>query len=407
MTGFSRRSLGKLGVAVTAGTLFPGVVPSARASAEHAGTTGMRAVWISSVENLDWPSEPGLGADTQQAEYAALLENAVANKLNAVFVQVRPTADAFWPSPHEPWSQWLTGEQGGDPGYDPLAFLVTQAHQRGLEFHAWFNPYRVSTQSDPNALVPEHPARTHPDWVFSYDGKLYYDPGVPDARHFVEETILHAVRNYDVDGVHLDDYFYPYPAEGAEIPDQQTFERYGGDFTGIEDWRRDNVNLLVSELDEQIHAIKPGVRFGISPFGIWRNASSDPAGSDTTGSESYDTIYADTRKWVQQGWVDYINPQLYWYIGHSSADYAALVPWWAQAVDGTDVDLYIGQGAYKVGTQGWEDVGELSRHLTFNRDYPQVAGDVYFSADSLTGNAKDAMAKVVTDHYSGAVGLPE
>ncbi|GAA2807856.1 glycoside hydrolase family 10 protein [Saccharopolyspora taberi] len=393
----SRRTF--LGGAIASVALLPGLLTTT-GSASAGPTTQLRAEWVSAVSNIDWPSKPGLTADQQKAEYAKLLDQAVADKLNAVFVQVRPTADAFWPSPHEPWSHWLTGEQGKDPGYDPLAFMVEEAHRRGLQFHAWFNPYRVSLGDDPNALVPEHPARKHPEWVFAYGGKLYYNPGLPEARAFVEDAIMDAVERYAVDGVHLDDYFYPYPVSGEEIPDQETFEQHGGDFTNIEDWRRNNVDLLVSELDKRIHEARPEAKFGISPFGIWRNASSDPEGSDTKGLESYSAIYADSRKWVKEGWIDYISPQIYWQIGHSSADYAVLVPWWAKTVAGTDVELYIGQGAYKVGDEGWTDPGELSAHLTLNRDHPEVKGDVYFSAKSLTTNAKDAYAKVVADHYN-------
>ncbi|RKT86701.1 Uncharacterized lipoprotein YddW, UPF0748 family [Saccharopolyspora antimicrobica] len=377
-----------------------GVFSTAGAAAK-APSTAMRGVWIASVANIDWPSKPGLSAEQQQAEYRKLLDQAVNNKLNAVFVQVRPTADAFWPSPHEPWSHWLTGEQGRDPGYDPLKFAVDEAHQRGLAFHAWFNPYRVSMQADPQALVPEHPARQHPDWTFAYGGKLYFDPGVPEAREFVTEAIMHAVRNYDVDGVHLDDYFYPYPVDGERIPDEDTFAEHGGDFTDIADWRRDNVNRLVSELDKRVHEARPDAQFGVSPFGIWRNASSDPDGSDTNGLESYSAIYADTRKWVKAGWVDYIAPQIYWPIGHSAADYAKLVPWWSETVTGTDVDLHIGQAAYRVGQEGWTDPGELSKHLTLNAENPGVKGDIYFSAKSLTSNAAEAIARVVEEHYGG------
>ncbi|MER7014204.1 family 10 glycosylhydrolase [Saccharopolyspora sp. NPDC000359] len=373
----------------------------ATGAAAKAPSTAVRGVWIASVTNIDWPSKPGLSAAQQQAEYRELLDQAVDNELNAVFVQVRPTADAFWPSPHEPWSHWLTGQQGVDPGYDPLRFLVDEAHQRGLQFHAWFNPYRVSMQDDPQQLVPEHPARQHPEWTFRYGGKLYFDPGVPAAREFVTEAIMDAVRDYDVDGVHLDDYFYPYPVEGEEIPDGDTFAEHGGDFTDIGDWRRHNVNQLVSELDAQVHEVRPDARFGVSPFGIWRNASSDPNGSDTNGLESYSAIYADTRRWVEEGWVDYIAPQVYWPIGHAAADYATLVPWWSDVVAGTDVDLLIGQAAYRVGQEGWTDPGELSDHLDLNAENPGVTGDIYFSARSLTTNAAEAMAQVVADHYSG------
>lgn len=366
----------------------------------------MRAEWIAGVENIDWPSSPDLDAQQQQAELVDLYDEAVENGLNAVFVQIRPTADAFWPSAHEPWSEWLTGEQGTDPGYDPLEFAVEEAHDRNLEFHGWFNPYRVAMHDDPDELVPDHPARENPDWVFPYGGQLYYDPGIPEVREFVQDAMMHAVENYDMDGAHFDDYFYPYPVDGEEIPDEDTFAEHGGEFDDIEEWRRDNVNMLIEEFGDRVTEAKPHVKFGVSPFGIWRNASSDPDGSDTAGLESYDEIYADTRTWVLQEWVDYINPQVYWEIGLEAADYAELVPWWADVVNETDVHLYIGQAAYKVGDPGWEDPTQLSQHLTFNEDYPEVDGDVYFSATSLRTNAAEAMEIVVEDHYSHPALVP-
>ncbi|WP_184286863.1 glycoside hydrolase family 10 protein [Nocardiopsis algeriensis] len=367
----------------------------------------MRAAWIASVHNIDWPGEPGLSPEEQRAELIELYDRAVDRGLNAVFVQIRPTADAFWPSPHEPWSQWLTGEQGADPGYDPLEFAVAQAHARGLEFHGWFNPYRVAMHGDPGQLVADHPARRNPDWVFAYGGKLYYDPGVPEAREFVIEAMMHAVENYDLDGVHFDDYFYPYPVPGEEIPDGETFGEHGGRFDDIADWRRHNVDTLVREMDEAVHAAKPHVKFGVSPFGIWRNSSTHPEGSDTGGFESYDGQYADSRRWVREEWVDYINPQVYWEIGHPAADYAVLVPWWEKAVEGTGVHLYIGQAAYKAGNSGaWSDPRELARHLEFNRDHPGVRGDVYFSADSLRTNAEEAMGIVAEEHYAHPALVP-
>ncbi|MFC3996808.1 glycoside hydrolase family 10 protein [Nocardiopsis sediminis] len=373
----------------------------------HVDDRQMRAMWISSVTNIDWPSTRGLDPAAQQQELTDYYDEAVSNGLNAVFVQIRPTADAFWPSPHEPWSEWLTGTQGRDPGYDPLAFAVREAHARGLEFHGWFNPYRVAMHDDPTRLTADHPARVNPDWVFSYNGRLYYDPGVPEVRTFVQDAIMDAVENYDLDGVHFDDYFYPYPADGQAVPDGATFDRYGGSFDDIGAWRRDNVNRLIEEIDGRIHAAKPDVEFGISPFGIWRNAATDPAGSDTNGFQSYDGIFADSRRWVTEGWVNYINPQVYWEIGHPAADYAVLVPWWNDVVEGTGVDLYIGQAAYKVGEQpGWEDPRELSDHLTLNRDYPNVGGDVFFSAVRLRTNAAEAMRIVVEEHYSQPATAP-
>ncbi|MEU7739111.1 family 10 glycosylhydrolase [Nonomuraea sp. NPDC049158] len=370
----------------------------------------LRGMWVSSVANIDWPSSAGLSVAAQQAEFRAWLDLAVSKRMNAVFVQVRPTADAFWPSSYEPWSQWLTGTQGKDPGYDPMAFMVAEAHARNLEFHAWFNPYRISNDDDPSKLVATHPARQHPSWRFAYGGKLLYNPGIPEVRDFIEDAIMDAVTRYDLDGVHLDDYFYPYPVSGQSIPDAATYAQYGGGFSSIADWRRDNVNLLVRELDQRIHAAKSWVAFGISPFGIWRNASTDPLGSSTSGLQSYDAIYADSRLWVKQGWVDYLAPQIYWHIGNSAADYAKLTAWWSGVVKGTGVQLVVGQAAYRAGASGqdaaWQDPAELSDHLYDNRKHPEVAGDVYFSAKDVKANRIGAIAALVNAHYAKPALLP-
>lgn len=363
----------------------------------------LRAMWIASVANLDWPSRTGLSVAAQQDEYRAWLDLAESHEMNAVIVQIRPTADALWPSPYEPWSRYLTGTQGAHPGYDPLAFMVEEAHARDLEFHAWFNPYRVATHDNLSQLHPDHPARQHPDWVFSYNGQLYYDPGVPAVRQHATDAMMHAVENYDVDAVHWDDYFYPYPASGVPIPDQDTFAQYGGGFGSIEDWRRDNVDQLVQEMSQRITAAKPWVKFGISPFGIWRNQSTDPRGSATSGLQSYDAIYADTRRWVVQEWVDYVVPQVYWHIGFNAADYAVLAPWWSQLVQGTQVQLFIGQATYRAGASGqdpaWQDPAELSDHLHLNRDHPGILGDVHFSAKDVRADRIGAMSRVSAEHY--------
>jgi uncharacterized lipoprotein YddW (UPF0748 family) len=372
----------------------------------------LRAVWITSVVNIDWPSRPRLPVEQQQAEYRAWLDDAQRHRLNTVIVQVRPTADAFWPSGLEPWSQWLTGVQGQDPGYDPLEFLVREAHARNLEFHAWFNPYRVAIHADPNRLHPQHPGRLHPDWIVPYGGRLYYDPGIPEVREHVQNAIMDAVWRYDVDGVHFDDYFYPYPVAGQQFDDEASYQRYGaGRFPVKADWRRDNTNRLVQELDQRIHAAKPWVKFGVSPFAVWRNRATDPEGSDTTASvQTYDDLYADTRHWVRQEWIDYLVPQIYWNIGFPPADYARLVPWWSDEVDGTDVQLFVGQATYKVGTStqapAWSDPAEMPRHLTFNRSYPQVLGDVYFSAKDIRANRLSHMDLLIAEHYRRVALVP-
>ncbi|MFF5200292.1 glycoside hydrolase family 10 protein [Micromonospora parva] len=386
-----------------------------------------RAMWISSVVNIDWPSKASQTAPdriaAQQAEYRELLDLAGRLNHNAVVVQVRPTADALWPSPYEPWSEYLTGVRGQDPGWDPLAFLVDESHKRNLEFHAWFNPYRVSMPAPGGAgadlaqLAPGHPAQQHPEWTFAYPpagvagSRLYYNPGIPEVREFVQTAMMDAVKRYDIDGVHFDDYFYPYPSGTYQVPDDATFAAHNRGFTDRADWRRDNINLLIQEMNGKIKAAKPWVKFGVSPFGIWRNKTADPLGSDTTGSQSYDIISADTRKWIKQEWIDYVVPQLYWYIGqYPAADYARLVPWWAETVRGTRVQLYIGQADYKSGDPAygsfWQNPRELSDHLTLNRSYPEVQGNVHFSAVQVRANRLGATDIYAAEHYSRPALVP-
>ncbi|MEU0576492.1 family 10 glycosylhydrolase [Streptomyces griseoincarnatus] len=371
----------------------------------------MRGMWVATVTNRDWPSRPGLSAGQQRAELLAHLDTAVRARLNTVMLQVRPTADALWPSPHEPWSQYLTGTQGADPGWDPLGTAVAEAHARGLELHAWFNPYRVALHADPTRLAASHPARRNPGWVIPYGGKLYYDPGLPEVRAFVREAMLDAVRRYPVDGVHFDDYFYPYPVAGQTFDDDAAYDRYGAAFPDRAAWRRDNVDRLVHETAEAIRTIRPGTRFGISPFGVWRNADVDARGSATrAGVQSYDDLHADTRKWARENWIDYICPQLYWNIGFAAADYAKLLPWWADVVRGSGTQLYAGEALYKAGDPAqpaaWQDPAELSRHLTLAKKYPEVRGHVFFAAREVTADPVGAMARVVADHYGRPAGTP-
>ena len=359
----------------------------------------LRGMWLTTVRNLDFPSRPGLDEETVKAEYRGWLDLAQRLNHNAIFVHVRPSGDAFWPSDFAPWSDWLTGRRDGvGPGWDPLQFMVNEAHARNLEFHAWFNPYKGSQIGDPNQLQPDHPLRKHPEWqvVFPATGsesRLYYNPGIPEARKFVEDSILEVVRRYDVDGVHFDDFFYPYPVSGQDFPDDPTFTQFGTGFASKGDWRRDNVNRFVQETGQRIKQIKPWVKYGISPFGIWRNNRTDPAGSATKGLQSFDEIYADTRLWVKQQWLDYIAPQLYWNIGFEAADYAKLLPWWADLIHGTKVQLYIGQADYRVGQSGaWSDPEELNREMALNRQY-KVSGSIHFSARNLRDDKLGAVAR--------------
>jgi uncharacterized lipoprotein YddW (UPF0748 family) len=379
----------------------------------------LRGIWIASVTNIDWPSHAGLDEQTLKAEYEAWLDLAQRENFNALFVQIRPAADAFWPSPYEPWSEWLSGAQGKDPGWDPLAWLVEETHKRNIEFHAWFNPYRASMPTpsagpDITKLAPGHPLRAHPDWAVAYPvnaagSRLYYNPGIPEVRQFVETAIMDAVTRYDIDGVHFDDYYYPYPAAGQDFGDDATFAQYGAGFASKADWRRNNIDVFIQEMNQRIHAAKPWVKFGVSPFGIWRNRAADPLGSDTFGTQSYDANFADTRRWVKENWLDYVVPQVYWNIGFAVADYAKLVPWWSDVVTGTQVQLYVGQADYKIATAGqpaaWFDPAEMSRHLTFNESY-NVSGDVHFSGVQVRADRLGAVTEYVAEHHSRPALVP-
>lgn len=406
MGRLSRRAFALAALAaLTPASSAAGVPRNPRAATE------MRGMWLATVANRDWPSRAGLSPAQQRAELITHLDTAVRNRLNTVIFQVRPTADALWPSPYEPWSQYLTGTQGKDPGWDPLGSAVAEAHARGLELHAWFNPFRIANHTDPQRLAASHPARKHPDWVVTYGGKLYYNPGLPQVRAFVQEAMLDAVRKYPVDAVHFDDYFYPYPVAGQTFDDAAAFDLYGGGFGNRADWRRDNINRLVGEMAARIKSLRPGTQFGISPFGVWRNAATDPLGSDTrAGVQTYDDLYADTRRWVRENWIDYICPQLYWNIGLAAADYAKILPWWASAVRGSGTRLYVGEALYKAGDPAqpaaWQNADELSRHLTLAKKFPETRGHVFFAAKDATTDRIGALARVVADHYRQPVRPP-
>ncbi len=351
----------------------------------------MRAVWVSTVANIDWPTAKGLSIAEQQRQFITILNKVQQMHMNTVVVQIRPAADALYPSSLFPWSQYLTGVQGQNPGYDPLAFMLKQAHDRNIQFQAWFNPYRVSLQSDLTRLAPNNPARLHPDWVIKYGTQLYFNPGSPQVRAYITKGIMEVVNKYNVDGIHFDDYFYPYPIAGQTFSDQATYQQYGAGFSNIGDWRRNNVNKLVKGVHAAIKKAKPYVSFGISPFGVWRNKSTDSTGSATQASaQDYDDLYADTRTWIKNNWLDYITPQIYWSIGFAPAAYDVLVPWWAHEVDGTHVQLYTGMAVYKIGTStqspAWSDPNEMPRQLALNNKYPEVKGSMFFSMKEMFQN---------------------
>jgi uncharacterized lipoprotein YddW (UPF0748 family) len=374
-------------------------------NAQHQPKRELRAAWIATVVNIDWPSQKTLTSIQQQDEYVKLLDVLKDAGMNAVVVQVRPAADAFYPSSFEPWSEYLTGVQGQSPApyYNPLTFMIEEARKRGMEFHAWFNPYRVS-MNDQYRFASGHPAYKHPQWFLKYAGKWYYDPGSHEAQEFVLQSIMETVKHYDLDAVHFDDYFYPYRVAGEIFPDSCSYQAHGAAYDSIDDWRRDNVNDFVKELAARIKSEKPHVKFGISPFGVWRNKDKDPDGSDTqAGQTNYDDLYADVIKWLREGWIDYVTPQLYWNIGFKVADYTVLLDWWSKHAYGKH--LYIGQGVYRMGGKGWENPDELNNQIALNHNNPQVHGSMYFSAKIFLTN-KDGINRKMKDLYPHPALIP-
>ena len=378
------------------------LVTPAFAAGTPSASEEMRGVWVSSVYNLDYPSSPTTDPDKLKAEADEILDNCVKWGLNAVFLQVRPSGDALYKSDLFPWSKYLTGSVGTAPqdGFDPLEYWVEAAHKRGLELHAWINPYRITRGKDTewNSLPSTHPAKMNPDWVVKYsDGNYYFNPGIPEVRDLVTRGAVEIVQNYDVDGLHMDDYFYP----GTDFNDAATYQKYGSSFSNIADFRRDSVNQLVAQLDTAVHNIDPDIQFGISPSGIWANKSTDPRGSNTNGSEHYVSSYADSLYWIENGLVDYIIPQIYWEIGHKLADFATLADWWNDAVAGSDVHLYIGMGAYRCAdnpTGVWTTTDPLFDSLAYLENKNNVGGCVFFRYGSIP--AVSGMADRLTSWYS-------
>ncbi|OMD73565.1 family 10 glycosylhydrolase [Paenibacillus odorifer] len=372
-------------------------IPGASANKE------MKGAWISTVFNLDWPSVASAGNEAKQKqEFDNLLDKLKAVGFNAVFVQVRTSADSLYPSVLVPWSKVLTGTQGKNPGYDPLSYMVSAAHSRGMQFHAWFNPFRATTDASTSALASNHVAKSNPEWIVDAGGKKYINPGIPAARQHIIDTVLEVVKGYDVDGVHLDDYFYP---SGVSFADDTAYKTYNTkNLSSKADWRRDNINEFVRQLGEQIHKVKPKVSYGISPFGVWRNIKKDSTGSDTTaGVTAYDDMYADVRTWIKQGWIDYVAPQIYWSLSFSTARYDKLVDWWVKEVENTNVKLYIGQAAYKVGASDqkaeWQSGDQIINQLKYNEKYKEVAGSIMFRANDIVVRNPFGLSNLLTFYF--------
>lgn len=383
----------------------PASTPTSPSKA-HKLNEPVRGVWLATVSRLDWPPVASVNVNNAAARIAmqkkALtdkLDNLQSLGINTVFFQVKPDGTALWPSSILPWSDMLTGKIGENPGYDPLQFMLDEAHKRNMRVHAWFNPYRVSTNVKPatvnelNRTVSLQPASVfvlHRDWIRIAGDRYVLDPGIPEARDWITSIVAEVVKRYPVDGVQFDDYFYA-ESPGSALNDSLTFRRYGQGFNSKADWRRHNTQLLIEQVSRTIRQINPDVEFGVSPAGVWRNRSHDPAGSDTRGAAAYDESYADTRLWVQQGLLDYIAPQIYWPFSRDAARYDVLAKWWADVVKPTKTRLYIGVALYKVGEPSRNEpdwtvnggVPELKKQLDLNESMPQISGTILFRENNL------------------------
>ena len=364
-----------------------------------------RAAWLATVVNLDWPSSRTLSVTNQKLELTKLLDSLKLYNVNAVIFQIRTECDAFYNSPFEPWSYWLTNSQGTPPSpfYDPLQFAIEEAQKRGMELHAWFNPYRVYRSTNTYTTAANHVTNTHPEWIITCpNGYKFLDPGLPAVRNYVTSIIFDVTSRYDIDGVHFDDYFYPYPENNFTNQDSATFANYSRGFTNIGDWRRDNVNLLIKQVNDTIKFIKPWVKFGISPFGIWKNGV--PPG--ITGLNAYSTIYCDALAWLRAKSIDYLTPQLYWKFG-GGQDYAKLQPWWADSVHKYGLHFYPGHALYRVNpSDGNWAPEEIPNQIRFDRANPKVKGGVFFRTKSFIANYKGVTDSLKNDLYKFKALLP-
>lgn len=361
-----------------------------------------RAVWIATVANIDWPKSGVDSVEKQKADFIEILDTYKKLNYNAVIVQIRSVGDAFYPTELAPWSRYLTGKEGKAPSpyFDPLEWMIAETHARGFEFHAWFNPYRATMDLRTEILSPNHDFYKHPDWMIKYGGKYYYNPALPEVQTLLISVVNEVVRNYDIDAIHFDDYFYPYRVPGEVFNDKASFEKYGGGLN-LEDFRRSNVNNLVKLVSLSIKNTKPWVQFGISPFGVWRNKSVDPKGSDTeAGQTNYDDLYADPLAWMENNWIDYLVPQLYWSLDHPKASYSKLLKWWSE--NSKNTAIYIGNGTYKVYTDSdkkWNNPNEIPNQINITRTYKNVTGNAFFSAKSFVNKNRDVAQLLLDNQY--------
>lgn len=363
------------------------------------GKREFRGVWLHTVFQEQYRKRT---TAQNKACLARELDSLQRMGVNAVIFQVRPQADAFYASNIEPWSCYLTsGGKAPVPFWDPLEFMVEECHRRGMELHAWLNPYRVTSSTRQiKTLPPGHIYHKHPERFVTYGGKLYFDPALPENREFIGKVVDDIVSRYDIDGIHFDDYFYPYPIAGKPFPDDKSYARYSKGMKRA-DWRRHNVDLLIEDIHRRIAAAKPWVRFGISPFGIYRNRSSHPSGSDTRGLENYGDLYADVLLWIKKGWIDYLMPQLYWEIGHKSASYSVLIDWWNKATDGSR-HIYVGQDIDRTMSKG-----ELAPKLHMASEADRIQGICWWPGYSLMRNSGGAADSIACNYHAARALVPD
>lgn len=367
-----------------------------------------RGVWIATVSNIDWPHPSVKNSISQQESFTKLLDLHKKNGMNAVIVQIRPSSDAIYSSSLEPWSEWFSGTQGlpPSPWYDPLAFMIEETHKRGMEFHAWMNPYRAVFNERKSSLSPTHITRIHPEWFVTYGDKRYFDPSNAEARKYVAYIVKDVVKRYDVDAIHFDDYFYPYRIAGLEFPDREAYHRYGNGLSK-DDWRRSNVDSIISLISRTIKKNNPECQFGISPFGVWRNSDKDPLkGSKTkAGMTNYDDLYADILLWLKNGWIDYVAPQLYWETGNKSVPFETLVDWWNDNCYGKN--CYIGIGMYRAHSNtAWKNRNELPRQIQKIRSMPNVQGMAFYSSKILEKNPHGWTDSLRLNYFCAPAALP-
>ncbi len=367
-----------------------------------------RGVWVATVDNIDWPSQGNFNTDSQKVEFIRLLDMHQRNGINALVVQIRPCADAFYPSQYEPWSQWLTGVQGKppSPNYDPLEFMIAETHKRKMVFHAWMNPYRAVFNVNGTIVAATHITRLHPEWFITYGDKKYFDPGNKAAQQYVTAVVKDVVSRYKVDAIHFDDYFYPYKIEGKTFPDDATYRLYGKGLTR-EDWRRSNTDSIIAALSAVIKKENKQCQFGISPFGVWRNVERDPIdGSNTNGAQSnYDDLYADILLWLKNGWIDYVAPQLYWEFGHRKAPFEVLLNWWSKHTYGKQ--CYIGLGIYRANSNAaWSNNNQLPRQIEALRNTPNIKGMIFFSSKTFVNNPKGWSDSLRLNYFKESAVVP-